>query len=67
MGKYGFSTPCTFNSVVQLVNHYREETLERYNPSLNVKLKYPASRVSNLVKVQDEVRSKCSFGKYVLK
>ncbi|KAG8598719.1 hypothetical protein GDO81_002714 [Engystomops pustulosus] len=43
-GKYGFSDPLTFNSVVELIIHYRNESLAQYNPKLDVKLLYPVSR-----------------------
>ncbi|XP_042319506.1 phosphatidylinositol 3-kinase regulatory subunit gamma isoform X1 [Sceloporus undulatus] len=43
-GKYGFSDPLTFNSVVELINHYHHESLAQYNPKLDVKLMYPVSR-----------------------
>nr|XP_056700260.1 phosphatidylinositol 3-kinase regulatory subunit gamma isoform X1 [Euleptes europaea] len=43
-GKYGFSDPLTFSSVVELINHYRHESLAQYNPKLDVKLMYPVSR-----------------------
>ncbi|XP_063066382.1 phosphatidylinositol 3-kinase regulatory subunit alpha [Engraulis encrasicolus] len=43
-GKYGFSDPLTFNSVVELINHYRHESLAQYNPKLDVKLQYPISK-----------------------
>ena len=43
---YGFSEPCQFPSVVQLINYHRKETLKRYNPALDITLKYPASPVS---------------------
>ncbi|XP_041125987.1 phosphatidylinositol 3-kinase regulatory subunit gamma isoform X1 [Polyodon spathula] len=43
-GQYGFSDPLTFNSVVELINHYRHESLAQYNPKLDVKLMYPVSR-----------------------
>ncbi|KAM8930313.1 phosphatidylinositol 3-kinase regulatory subunit gamma isoform 2-T2 [Pelodytes ibericus] len=43
-GKYGFSDPLTFSSVVELINHYRHESLAQYNPKLDVKLLYPVSR-----------------------
>uniref|UniRef100_A0A669DC39 Phosphatidylinositol 3-kinase regulatory subunit alpha n=1 Tax=Oreochromis niloticus TaxID=8128 RepID=A0A669DC39_ORENI len=43
-GKYGFSDPLTFNSVVELINHYRNESLAQYNPKLDVKLLYPVSK-----------------------
>ncbi|XP_060087736.1 phosphatidylinositol 3-kinase regulatory subunit gamma [Heteronotia binoei] len=43
-GKFGFSDPLTFSSVVELINHYRHESLAQYNPKLDVKLMYPVSR-----------------------
>ncbi|KAK6494744.1 phosphatidylinositol 3-kinase regulatory subunit alpha isoform X1 [Huso huso] len=43
-GKYGFSDPLTFNSVAELINHYRHESLAQYNPKLDVKLLYPVSK-----------------------
>ncbi|XP_066567669.1 phosphatidylinositol 3-kinase regulatory subunit alpha isoform X2 [Amia ocellicauda] len=43
-GKYGFSDPLTFISVVELINHYRHESLAQYNPKLDVKLLYPVSK-----------------------
>ncbi|KAM9481974.1 phosphoinositide-3-kinase, regulatory subunit 3b (gamma) isoform 2-T3 [Clarias gariepinus] len=43
-GKYGFSDPLTFSSVVELISHYRHESLAQYNTKLDVKLMYPISR-----------------------
>ncbi|XP_069088866.1 phosphatidylinositol 3-kinase regulatory subunit gamma isoform X2 [Pleurodeles waltl] len=43
-GKYGFSEPLTFSSVLELINHYRQESLAQYNPKLDLKLLYPVSR-----------------------
>uniref|UniRef100_A0A8C2WYM9 Phosphatidylinositol 3-kinase regulatory subunit gamma n=1 Tax=Cyclopterus lumpus TaxID=8103 RepID=A0A8C2WYM9_CYCLU len=43
-GKYGFSDPLTFASVVELISHYRHESLAQYNTKLDVKLMYPISR-----------------------
>eukprot|EP00063_Salmo_salar_P004143 XP_013978978.1 PREDICTED: phosphatidylinositol 3-kinase regulatory subunit gamma-like [Salmo salar] len=42
-GKYGFSDPLTFGSVVELINHYRHESLAQYNTKLDVKLMFPIS------------------------
>ncbi|KAI4817211.1 hypothetical protein KUCAC02_009487 [Chaenocephalus aceratus] len=38
------------NSVVELINHYRNESLAQYNPKLDVKLLYPISKLQ-----QDQV------------
>lgn len=43
-GKYGFTEPYTFNSVVELINHFRRESLSQYNASLDIKLLYPVSK-----------------------
>lgn len=43
-GKYGFTEPYSFNSVVELVNFYRGVSLSLYNPTLDIKLLYPVSR-----------------------
>lgn len=43
-GKYGFSEPYKFNSVVDLVNFYRVASLAQYNPTLDIKLLYPVSK-----------------------
>lgn len=41
-GKYGFvETQMNFNSVVELVNYYKEYSLSRYNNSLDITLKHP--------------------------
>ncbi|XP_050790251.1 phosphatidylinositol 3-kinase regulatory subunit beta isoform X1 [Gopherus flavomarginatus] len=43
-GKYGFSEPLTFSSVVELIHHYRHESLAQYNAKLDSKLLYPISK-----------------------
>ncbi|KAG5850865.1 hypothetical protein ANANG_G00086930 [Anguilla anguilla] len=43
-GKYGFSEPLTFASVVELINHYRHESLAQYNAKLDTRLLYPISK-----------------------
>lgn len=43
-GKYGFSEPFNFNSVVELINFYRNVSLAQYNSTLDIKLMYPVSR-----------------------
>lgn len=43
-GKFGFSEPYNFSSVIDLVNHYRKVSLSQYNATLDVKLLYPVSR-----------------------
>ena len=43
-GMYGFTEPYTFSSVVELVNHFRHDSLSQYNASLDIKLLYPVSK-----------------------
>ncbi|XP_023194778.1 phosphatidylinositol 3-kinase regulatory subunit gamma isoform X1 [Xiphophorus maculatus] len=43
-GKFGFSEPLTFSSVVELISHYRHQSLAQYNTKLDVRLTYPVSR-----------------------
>src|SRR4029434_3733234 len=44
-GKYGFSDPLTFGSVVELISHYRHESLAQYHTKLDVQLIEPISRL----------------------
>ncbi|KAM4022631.1 phosphatidylinositol 3-kinase regulatory subunit gamma-like isoform 2-T2 [Anomaloglossus baeobatrachus] len=53
-GKYGFSDPLTFSSVVELIGHYRHESLAQYNPKLDVKLLYPVSHVQQEQLVKED-------------
>ncbi|XP_069591969.1 phosphatidylinositol 3-kinase regulatory subunit gamma isoform X1 [Ranitomeya imitator] len=53
-GKYGFSDPLTFTSVVELINHYRHESLAQYNPKLDVKLLYPVSHYQQELLVKED-------------
>ncbi|XP_063994479.1 uncharacterized protein LOC135172035 isoform X1 [Diachasmimorpha longicaudata] len=43
-GKYGFSEPFNFHSVIELVDHYRNCSLAQYNATLDIKLLHPVSR-----------------------
>uniref|UniRef100_A0A3P8YXY6 Phosphoinositide-3-kinase, regulatory subunit 2 (beta) n=1 Tax=Esox lucius TaxID=8010 RepID=A0A3P8YXY6_ESOLU len=43
-GRYGFSEPLTFPTVVELINHYRHESLAQYNAKLDTRLLYPVSK-----------------------
>lgn len=43
-GKYGFVEPYEFDSVVALIDHYRNVSLRHYNRLLDVKLLHPVSR-----------------------
>nr|XP_019967565.1 PREDICTED: phosphatidylinositol 3-kinase regulatory subunit gamma-like isoform X1 [Paralichthys olivaceus] len=43
-GKYGFSDPLTFTSVVELIWHYQHHPLVEYNATLDLMLTNPVSR-----------------------
>uniref|UniRef100_A0A3Q4GEX6 Phosphoinositide-3-kinase, regulatory subunit 3a (gamma) n=1 Tax=Neolamprologus brichardi TaxID=32507 RepID=A0A3Q4GEX6_NEOBR len=43
-GKYGFSDPLTFASVVELIWYYQHHPLVEYNASLDLMLTHPVSR-----------------------
>lgn len=48
-GKYGFvETQMDFNSVNELIEYYRSNSLGRHNKSLDINLKYPMSRISQV-------------------
>lgn len=62
-GRYGFSEPLTFLSVVELINHYRHESLAQYNAKLDTKLLYPVSKYQQ---VGDFVSSNSTTSKLFL-
>ncbi|XP_015228494.1 PREDICTED: phosphatidylinositol 3-kinase regulatory subunit gamma-like [Cyprinodon variegatus] len=43
-GKYGFSDPFTFTSVVELIWYYQHHSLVEYNATLDLMLTHPVSR-----------------------
>ncbi|XP_055383011.1 phosphatidylinositol 3-kinase regulatory subunit alpha [Condylostylus longicornis] len=43
-GKYGFVKPYKFNSVMELIQHYKEHSLCQYNVLLDIKLTNPVCR-----------------------
>lgn len=53
-GKYGFSEPLTFGSVVELITHYRHESLAQYNAKLDTRLLYPISKYQQVRAAQPE-------------
>lgn len=48
-GKYGFSEPFSFHSVIELVDYYRNCSLAQYNSTLDIKLLYPVSRFQQVI------------------
>ncbi|XP_014206200.1 phosphatidylinositol 3-kinase regulatory subunit alpha isoform X2 [Copidosoma floridanum] len=63
-GKYGFSEPYNFNSVIDLVEHYRNCSLAQYNSTLNIKLLIPISRNQQQ---DDEIGSTADITKVIQK
>ncbi|XP_037626860.1 phosphatidylinositol 3-kinase regulatory subunit beta-like isoform X1 [Sebastes umbrosus] len=43
-GKYGFSEPLAFPSVVELIQYYQNKSLAQYNSKLDTQLLYPITR-----------------------
>lgn len=43
-GKYGFTEPYNFNSVVELVNYCCQQSLIQFNKALDIRLLHPVSR-----------------------
>lgn len=62
-GKYGFTEPYKFNSVIELVNFYRNVSLAQYNATLDIKLLYPVSKYQQ----EDEIASTTDIEKVVQK
>lgn len=68
-GKYGFSDPYNFHSVIELVDYYRNCSLAQYNSVLDIKLLYPVSRfqqVSSSNFLVHETIILCSFFNFIL-
>ncbi|XP_068599584.1 phosphatidylinositol 3-kinase regulatory subunit gamma-like [Brachionichthys hirsutus] len=43
-GKYGFSEPLAFPSIVDLIRHYQNKSLAQYNSKLDTRLLYPVPK-----------------------
>lgn len=55
--KYGFVEPLEFNSVVDLIQHYQNNSLAMYNRTLDTRLIYPVSRSMGMVSRDHLLRS----------
>ena len=42
-GKYGFSVPCNYKSLLELVLHFSENSLVQHNAGLHTTLQFPVS------------------------
>lgn len=54
-GKYGFTEPYEFVSVVALVNYFRDVSLKQYNAILDVKLLYAARREEDSIALENDL------------
>ncbi|KAM7409647.1 hypothetical protein PAMA_001236 [Pampus argenteus] len=52
-GKYGFSEPLAFPSVVDLIQYYQKKSLAQYNSKLDTRLLYPISKYQQQQVVMD--------------
>ncbi|XP_075878804.1 phosphatidylinositol 3-kinase regulatory subunit gamma-like isoform X2 [Nelusetta ayraudi] len=48
-GKFGFSEPLAFPSLVNLIQYYQNKSLAQYNSKLDTRLLYPLSRYQQIV------------------
>ncbi|XP_014233043.1 uncharacterized protein LOC106656534 isoform X2 [Trichogramma pretiosum] len=64
-GKYGFSEPYSFLSVIDLVEHYRNCSLAQYNATLDIKLLYPISRFQQDDEITGSMDPTKAMQKYV--
>ncbi|XP_021350181.1 phosphatidylinositol 3-kinase regulatory subunit alpha-like [Mizuhopecten yessoensis] len=58
-GKFGFVEPLTFNSVVDLIQHYSNISLSIYNRTLDTKLLYPVSKNKAAELDTDSLKEEC--------
>uniref|UniRef100_A0A3Q3F1E2 Phosphoinositide-3-kinase regulatory subunit 3 n=1 Tax=Labrus bergylta TaxID=56723 RepID=A0A3Q3F1E2_9LABR len=57
-GKYGFSDPLTFTSVVELIWYYQHHPLVEYNATLDLMLTHPVSRSQQVKEDSYQEKSK---------
>uniref|UniRef100_A0A671V7E5 SH2 domain-containing protein n=1 Tax=Sparus aurata TaxID=8175 RepID=A0A671V7E5_SPAAU len=57
-GKYGFSEPLGFPSMVDLIQYYQNKSLAQYNSKLDTRLLYPISRYQSVSSPLQELQSK---------
>ncbi|XP_031159795.1 phosphatidylinositol 3-kinase regulatory subunit gamma-like isoform X2 [Sander lucioperca] len=54
-GKYGFSEPLVFPSVVDLIQYYQNKSLAQYNSKLDTRLLYPITRYQQQVVMEVDI------------
>lgn len=62
-GKYGFTEPFTFNSVVDLVNYCCQQSLSQFNKALDIRLLHPVSRFHGEESESARLRVEDIFGR----
>ncbi|XP_042219270.1 phosphatidylinositol 3-kinase regulatory subunit alpha-like isoform X2 [Homarus americanus] len=62
-GKYGFTEPYNFNSVVELVSFCCQQSLIQFNKALDVRLKHPVSRFHGEESETERMRLEDIFGR----
>ena len=55
-GYFGFAEPLEFHSVVELVDYYRENSLQPYSPKLDITLREPVSKFEMASLRNDQVQ-----------
>uniref|UniRef100_A0A3Q1EME2 SH2 domain-containing protein n=1 Tax=Acanthochromis polyacanthus TaxID=80966 RepID=A0A3Q1EME2_9TELE len=66
-GKYGFSEPLAFPSVVDLIQYYQKKSLAQYNSKLDTRLLYPISRYQQVRSLTGGVRFVSGPGSVITK
>eukprot|EP00731_Ephydatia_muelleri_P018766 Em0011g806a len=57
-GKFGFSPPCEFATIQELVTHYTTNSLIKYNPRLDINLSNPISKFNNVDEEDEDMGCK---------
>ncbi|KAH3860622.1 hypothetical protein DPMN_023532 [Dreissena polymorpha] len=67
VGKFGFSDPYEFDSLKDLIDYHRVNSLQSYNPSLDMKLLYPVTREVKRDSFGDDSKRKQDYRELVEK
>ncbi|XP_031715500.1 phosphatidylinositol 3-kinase regulatory subunit gamma-like isoform X2 [Anarrhichthys ocellatus] len=54
-GKYGFSEPLAFTSVVDLIQYFQNKSLAQYNSKLDTQLLYPITRYQQQIAIDVDI------------
>ena len=50
-GKFGFTDPCKYNSVVELIDYFQRHSLAAFNKALDITLTHPLSKHTTQVRL----------------